>query len=165
MKKRASTATKQVVTATEEYVALKCELRRYFGMKATRGRVYCTHVSLHIIVSSTLILQWQAPEQFTSDYPRTEKADIFSLGYVLNFLLTQEKPFPELSGKETMEHVMKGGIWKVPEKYRQSSHPFNVALSKAVEDCLKFIPEERPSAQHVAHFLRKAREDYKKRQS
>ena len=58
---------------------------------------------------------------------------------------------------------MKGGIWKVPEKYRKSNHPFNVALSKAVEDCLKFIPEERPSAQNVADFLRKAREDYKKK--
>lgn len=82
---------------------------------------------------------------------------------MLNFLLTQDKPFPKLNGKDTMNHVMKGGIWKVPQKYLKSKHPFNVALSKAVQDCLKFIPEERPSAQHVADFLRKARDDYKKK--
>lgn len=84
------------------------------------------------------------------------------MGYVLNFLLTKNRPFPKLTGAETMKHVMKGVMWEVPKKYRESTHPFNVALSKAVKDCLKSVPEERPSAQQVASFLRKARDDYKK---
>jgi len=60
-----------------------------------------------------------------------------------------------------MNHVVMRGIWRVPSTYRESSHPFDVALSKAVTDCLQFIPDDRPSAQEVADFLKSARDKYK----
>lgn len=94
------------------------------------------------------------------DYPRTEKADIYSMGYILNFLLTREKPFPDKNGEEVQKYVTKGGTWKVPLRFHNSTNLFDAAMTKAITDCLQFEPEERPSAQSVADSLRTARDKY-----
>ena len=105
--------------------------------------------------------RYQAPEQYTEERPRTEKIDVWSLGNVLGFLLTNENPFENLSSDSAEEKIEEGEIWKIDDpKVLNSTHPFDVTLLQAMKMCLKFEPSERPSAQEVADFLRDALEEY-----
>jgi serine/threonine protein kinase len=104
--------------------------------------------------------QWQAPEQFLRSAALTHKADVFSLGNVLYFLLTGNKPFHELNGEKAENEVCKGTHLKIDESILKSRHPFDVSLQMAIDMCRVFDPEERPDAQSVAAFLRKALADY-----
>jgi serine/threonine protein kinase len=107
--------------------------------------------------------RFQAPEQLNEDSPRSEKLDVFALGNMLGFLLTQDGPFPDLSGDSVEEEVAKGRIWKITDpKILKSKHPFDVNVRKAMEMCLVVDPKKRPSAQTVADMLRKALSKYKK---
>lgn len=95
--------------------------------------------------------------------PRSERADTFSLGYILNFLLTGMKPFPDNTGREVQDTVSNGTMWKITDpEIVNSTHPFDVSMRKAIEMCLKFEPSERPNAQQVADLLRKALVKYNK---
>jgi hypothetical protein len=109
--------------------------------------------------------RYQAPEQYTEDRPRTEKIDVFSLGNVLGFLLTDENPYEDLSMDAAEAKIEKGEIWKIHDpKVLNSTHPFDVSVLKAMNMCLKVEPSERPSAQEVADFLRNALHEYKRSQ-
>lgn len=109
--------------------------------------------------------RYQAPEQLIEDAeedsPRTDKIDVFALGNVLGFLLTEEWPFPELSGDAVEEVLSKGAIWNITDpKILDSTHPFDVSVLKAREMCLQFDYRKRPQAQQVADFLRQALDEY-----
>lgn len=105
--------------------------------------------------------RYQAPEQFIEESPRTDKIDIFSLGNVLGFLLTNEEPFEDVSADSAEDKVTQGEIWKITNAaILNSTHPFDVNVQKAMEMCLQFEPTKRASAQEVADFLQKALDEY-----
>ena len=104
--------------------------------------------------------QWQAPKQFNYNY-HEQRRWTFSHLVICWISCWQEEPFPKASDEQVMNYVRLGGIWQVPSKYYESTHPFDAALWQAVEVCLKFVPSEQPSVQQVADFLRKARDEFK----
>ena len=101
-------------------------------------------------------LQWRAPEEYKYE-PETEKIDVFSLGYVLYFLLTGNLPFESMETEEANDYVAKGGRLKVTdEEILGSTHLFDVMVLKAMDMCFVYEPKERPSARDVADFLYRA---------
>jgi len=106
--------------------------------------------------------RYQAPEQFLEESPRTEKIDVFALGNIFGYLLTEESPFPDWSSDSVEDAVSEGVIWNITDpKILRSKHPFDINVRKAMEMCLKFAPEERPGAQEVADFLRDKLKEYR----
>lgn len=80
----------------------------------------------------------------------------------MNFLITGERPFPDLIGRQVQDTVSNGTMWKITDpKILESKHPFDVNVRKAVELCLVADPEKRPHAQKIADLLRKALDEYK----
>jgi serine/threonine protein kinase len=104
--------------------------------------------------------QWQAPEQFLKSAPLTHKADVYSLGNILYFLLTGNKPFHLLDPDKAEAKIRKGERPIIDEPILNSTHPFHVILRKAIDVCLEFNPEQRPDARSVVAFLRKSLADY-----
>lgn len=110
----------------------------------------------HTSSSISLLAQWQAPEQVTEDAPLTEKEDVYSLGNVLYYLLTEgEKPFEDMTGKEAFLYLGKGGKLTIEdEDILKSTHPFHVYVIQAMYMCLERDPKKRPDARQVRDFLR-----------
>ena len=104
--------------------------------------------------------QWQAPEQFLESAPLTHKADVYSLGNVLYFLLTGRGPFYGMSSSKAEKEIRKGHRPEIDASILNSTHPFHVSLRKAIDMCMVFDPEKRPDARSVVAFLRNAFADY-----
>ena len=85
-----------------------------------------------------------------------EKSDVFSLGYVLYFLLTGDQQWADDESRDAAKWALKGIRPKIPEEAKESSHPFDVTVIQAIHSCLKQHPQDRPTAQEVADFLHEA---------
>lgn len=100
--------------------------------------------------------QWRAPEEYKYE-PETEKIDVFSLGYVLYFLLTNNFPFEDMKTVEANDYVAQGGRLNVTdEDILGSTHIFDTTVLKAMDMCFVYDPKDRPSAREVANFLHRA---------
>jgi len=109
-------------------------------------------------------MQWHAPEQYTKDVPLTEKADVYSLGAVLHFLLTKMSPFPGKERWEVTEILSNGGVLKLEDHtVLNSTHPFDVTVRQVVKMCLAVDPAERPSAREVADIIGKGLSEYNRK--
>lgn len=101
--------------------------------------------------------EYQSPESEQGTGEITEKADIYSLGYVFYFLLTGENPFHRMDPVQQQERRKMGTIPEIHDKsILTSTHPFDITVRKAMGMCLKYSPDDRPSAKEVAAFLLKA---------
>jgi serine/threonine protein kinase len=115
-------------------------------------------LTVSICISSPYIctLQWRAPEEYKYE-PETEKIDVFSLGYVLYFLLTYNLPFVDMKTEEANDHVAQGGrLIVTDEEILGSTHLFDMTVLKAMDMCFVYDPKKRPSAREVANFLNRA---------
>lgn len=108
------------------------------------------------------VSQNQAPEQFVRSAPLSHKADVFSLGNVLYFLLSGHEPFDHLNRIKAERQVRKGLPLPLDESIRNSSHPFDMAVKQAILMCHIRDPSQRPDAQKVAAFLEHALDEYQK---
>ena len=105
--------------------------------------------------------QYKAPEEYLDafgDYTfKSEKADIYSFGYILRFLLTGEEPFQDdEDDKRYVKLFMKGMRLNVNQSIRESTHPFDIAVRTMMNKCLAEEPSDRPTSQDVADYLHQA---------
>ena len=88
---------------------------------------------------------------------QNEAIDVYSLGHVLNFILTGDVPFGNLTTKEAIAFVKSGGRMHVTNTaILSSTHPFEVSLLQAMDMCFEFDPKKRASARQVAALLQRA---------
>jgi serine/threonine protein kinase len=94
-------------------------------------------------------LRYMSPEQ-TEGEQLTPATDIFSLGLVLFELITGKHPFPSKSPVETATSILSSSP--------PSASSINPEISKSLDAFLAGMlardPAQRPSANHVAQFLR-----------
>ena len=115
---------------------------------------------------------WRAPEEMhfhmPSNYtdhrpppaPLTEKIDIYSLGNILMEILTSHSPWGLMQkGKaeeETRPKVARGELPEFPDDFnvtKLTSDPALMAIDRAMRKCLRFRPEDRPTAGEIAAEL------------
>ena len=98
---------------------------------------------------------WRAPEEYAYK-PETEKVDVYSLGNVLYFLLTQGTyPWNDYhSNKEVYKMVMQNKRPKIPKEIRRSDHPYDKYMVEAIGMAYTHVPEQRPSALEIANKLK-----------
>ena len=95
--------------------------------------------NLHSVIGTP---QYMAPEMFEGGY--TEKVDIYAFGMCLIEIITRKIPYSECPGV--------GSVYK---KISEGKYPEQLDLIKSVEicsiikRCIKFNPDERPSAKDL----------------
>ena len=108
-------------------------------------------------LSSYCYVQWQAPEQIIHRRDLyDEKSDVFSLGYVLYFLLTGDQQWNSESSNRAASYAVRGTLPEIDPKIAESTHPFDVAVIAEIKRCLQYNPEDRPTAREVADSLHEA---------
>jgi hypothetical protein len=99
--------------------------------------------------------QWRSPEEYAFG-KETEKVDVYSLGNILFFLVTQGmNPWQDegIEPKEVYERVKDGKRPRLPHEILASSHVYERTMRRAIELCFHQDPRERASAQQVANLL------------
>jgi Protein kinase domain len=98
---------------------------------------------------------WRSPEEYAFG-KETEKVDVYSLGNILFFLVTQGiNPWQDedIESKEIYERVKAGKRPRLPHEIQSSSHVYERTMRRAIELCFVQDPRERASAQQVANLL------------
>lgn len=83
------------------------------------------------------------------------KADIYSLGTVLYMVLTKGWVWESESRSQSARRIMRGERPALPKALTKRTDRAVQAVIEAIDMCWRFDPDERPSAQEVAGFLRK----------
>ncbi|KAL3808917.1 hypothetical protein ACHAXA_004685 [Cyclostephanos tholiformis] len=111
---------------------------------------------------------WRAPEEMHFHMPNhtdppaplTEKIDIYSLGNILMEILTTHSPWGLMqkgeAEDETRPKVSRGELPEWPEDFNQTklvTDPALKAIYLAMMKCLKFNPDDRPTAGEIAAEL------------
>lgn len=114
--------------------------------------------------------QWKSPEEQVLDTKEerpvvTEKIDIYALGNIFYRLAVGLSPWKKAGSfrltPEEKEDVARakrfnGTLPDVPEAIQNSSDPAVQALLEIMRYCYRFQPKQRPTAQEVVAFLKKA---------
>lgn len=116
--------------------------------------------------------QWRSPEEQIYSEEQdlmlepplvTEKVDVYALGNVLYRLVVGQSPWkspfqtklsPE--DKEMVAHLKRenGTLPHIPQSIYNSTDPYIKIMRRAMLQCYRFNPKERPSAQEILSFLR-----------
>lgn len=92
-------------------------------------------------------LRWLAPEVFQQKGKNpSSKADVFSLGHLMSFIVTGIRPMKNLSAKG-MRDALRSGV--VPPVPWPGSSVYETACRPIAEQCLLPQPEQRPSMETV----------------
>jgi serine/threonine protein kinase len=107
---------------------------------------------------SLMFLQYLAPEKHRR-HAETEKGDVWSIGAMIFYILTDLEPYQGFSEDEAHKLLRRG---VPPTQVMNNSHlfrrpdPYLNALHEAMEMCFVVDLHERPSAREVADFLESA---------
>ena len=116
---------------------------------------------------------WRSPEEMknhiddgTDFIPLTEKVDVYSLGNILWSLLTGTSPWKKNNKMmdELRPRVARGEMPTLPSKFANSTDLSIVAIKNAMYKCLEIDPEKRASAGEIAHDLKVALKEVKRRE-
>lgn len=110
---------------------------------------------IHLYTNTTFYIQWRSPEEYLYKH-QTEAIDVYSLGHILNFILTGNVPFGNLTTGEAIAYVKQGGRMYVTDVY---FHPLETSIIQAMERCFEFDPKKRATAREVTNLLRIALEE------
>lgn len=115
---------------------------------------------------------WRAPEEmhfhmsnYTNPEPLTEKIDIYSLGNILWDILTTHSPRGKMTKDLEYKYrpkVARGELPEWPEDFNQTKLTTDPALSaihKAMLQCMRANPQDRPTAGEIAAELADAIEN------
>jgi hypothetical protein len=97
--------------------------------------------------------EYRSPEEYMYK-KETEKVDVFSLGNVLYFLLTQEEVWEDFGHSEVYSLVKAGQRAKIPDKIYKSEGLFERYMIRAIESAWVHVPEWRPGALQVAEIIK-----------
>eukprot|EP00435_Cladocopium_sp_Y103_P008434 s3782_g2.t1 len=97
--------------------------------------------------------RYMAPEVLTktAQMSQADKADVFSLGRVIFFTLTDSNPLQGLSVQDVVSEAERHAV---PPLQWPSSFPFHEKAPTLAAECLKPAPAERPNAAQVEKKLR-----------
>jgi len=103
---------------------------------------------------------WRAPEEYKYE-EETNKIDVWSLGNVLYYLITRERPYRD--EKEARKIVEAGLHAKIrSDNFVPSSmDPVELAMRDAMDMCFVADPSNRPEAIEVVNVLKYALDNYK----
>lgn len=98
--------------------------------------------------------RYMAPEVLTktAQMSQADKADVFSLGRVIFFTLTENNPLQGLSVKDVVSEAERHAV--PPLQWPSANLPFEEKAPKLAAECLKPRPAERPNAAQIEKGLR-----------
>lgn len=96
---------------------------------------------------------FRSPEEYRGE-PLTPKMQVFSLGNILQSILTGERMWTGVEDDDARDRIQRGKRYRMARFVKKSTDPIDVALRKMARRCFAQDPEERPSAVGVADFLR-----------
>lgn len=88
-----------------------------------------------------------------------EKSDVFSLGYVVYFLLMGDQQWADDSSRNAAKWARSGIRPPIPNDLMESNNTFDRAAIDAIQQCLQYEPKDRPTAQQIADLFRNAMEE------
>ena len=98
---------------------------------------------------------FRSPEEY--EYlPQTSAIDVWALGSVLYNILTGRDAWYNTDIKKAQKLIRKGKLPTIDGNIKNSTHPVDVALTKAIDMCYVFDPKKRAKAAEVASYLQKA---------
>jgi hypothetical protein len=106
---------------------------------------------------------WRSPEEYNYGN-QTEKVDIWSLGNVLYFLLSEGLlPMYQMTSENAIKYVQKGGH-PIHDAYLKLSHDlFTDIMGNAMMSCFELNPAKRPNARKVTMMLNQGLQKLKKK--
>ncbi|XP_055338944.1 atrial natriuretic peptide receptor 1-like isoform X2 [Paramacrobiotus metropolitanus] len=99
-------------------------------------------------------LLWRAPEVINHTTGRTQEADVYSFGIIMQEIILREEPFAmyPLSAEESVRRVMKN--MEPPFRPTIKSEAASVPLTALMEKCWAQNPSNRPRFQEIRSIMR-----------
>lgn len=109
-------------------------------------------------------MKYRAPEEFAGG-DLDEQIDIFSLGNNVYALMTGLWPFYDHDDDTYVQNeIIEGKKAFIDDRYRTRSYGEG-KMVELIEMCWRFQPEDRPSIFEVVHFLTRAADEARFRES
>lgn len=96
---------------------------------------------------------FRSPEEYRGE-ALTAKAQVFSLGNILQSILTGKRMWAGMDDDVARGHIQSGRRYGMARSLRRSKNPIDVALRREARRCLARDPHDRPAAMEVAEALR-----------
>lgn len=124
---------------------------RFTSARLTGGHAAIDHTIQSGLTSEGMVIgtpYYMSPEQAAME-PVTPKSDVYSLGVLAFELVTGGLPFVE----PTPTAMAAAHLNQLPRPVEELRHDLDPEFSALIDQCLKKLPAERPSAEAIARAL------------